>query len=166
MSGIRLRRATPDDVRLYYEWAIDGDVRRQSFSDGEIAYEDHVNWFERRIADPNSHLFVLLDNGAPVGQIRFTVQGQTAEIGYSIAREARGRGLARTLVQLGVAAMAGSDVTTFVARVKPDNEPSIKAFIGCGFEQGEASDHRIFYLHNSGKNRPPNPQASLGSNAP
>ena len=145
MKHVTLRDANAGDVDLYYQWAMDPDVRRQSFSSGDIAYGDHVAWFHRRLVDPYSALFVLLDDGAPVGQIRFTMNRDgEAEIGYSVAREARGRGFARALIELGVAAMAARGVQTIVARVKPDNLASIAAFRRCGFQQDGSSDPLVF----------------------
>src|SRR5690606_30820455 len=131
MSDITLRHATPDDVDLYYEWANDPEVRRQSFSGEPIPYEAHVHWFSQKMADPSSHLFVMLDGTDPVGQIRFDVVNGIAGIGYSVARHARGRGLARRLVELGVAAMSRLGVTVFEASVKPTNAPSLAVFRRC-----------------------------------
>jgi RimJ/RimL family protein N-acetyltransferase len=145
MKGLALRTATADDVDLYYRWAVDPDVRRQSFSSGDIPYDDHVAWFRRRLADPDSVLFVLVEGDTPVGQIRFTInRDRDAEIGYSVAREARGRGLARVLVEMGVAAMAGRGIKTIVARVKPENLASVAVFRRCGFEEDASGDPLVF----------------------
>lgn len=140
-----LRPATADDVDLYFRWANEPDVRRQSFNQTAISFEDHVRWFNRKVATEGCHLFVLCEDGEPLGQIRFDVADGTAEIGYSLDKSARGRGLAKRLVALGMARMADAGVRSFRAKVKHDNTPSVAAFIRCGFTEGEAAGYRVFH---------------------
>jgi RimJ/RimL family protein N-acetyltransferase len=145
MTELTLRRATHADVDLYFEWANDPDVRRYSFTHDMIGYQDHIDWFALKIADPATHLFLLLADGTPVGQIRFLVSGVRAELSFSIAREFRGRGLARHLVKLGAAAMNDLGAEIVIAKVKPDNQASIAVFLDCGFSEIEASAHQKIY---------------------
>lgn len=145
MTELKLRRAEPGDVDLYFRWANDTEVRHQSFSQDEISFPDHARWFARKLASPTSHLFVMSEDGKPVGQIRFEVNEGMAEIGYSVASEARGRGLARPLVERGLEAMAAMGITAFSAKVKADNEASCSVFLRGGFVEGKASGYRIFH---------------------
>ena len=45
--GQYLRKATIEDRDLLFQWANDPLVRKNSFSTAEIAYEEHVDWYNR-----------------------------------------------------------------------------------------------------------------------
>ena len=141
----KIRRATADDLDLFFHWANEPEARRQSFNSQPIPYESHVEWFNLKLSAPGCHMFVMIERGMPVGQIRFDVVNGVGEIAYSLDASARGRGLAKTLVRLGIAEMSGYGVHSFSAKVKDGNEPSAAVFLRCGFTEGVASGYRIFH---------------------
>ncbi len=59
--------------------------------------------------NPSCHIFLGLEDGEPVGQVRFDTVGPVAEIDISIVRERRGNGLGIELLRLGLEAMDGMD---------------------------------------------------------
>jgi UDP-2,4-diacetamido-2,4,6-trideoxy-beta-L-altropyranose hydrolase len=143
--GLVLREATSDDVDLYFDWANDPGVRQQSFSQAEISREQHVAWFGAKLASGDCRMYVLCDDATPLGQIRFDMADGIAHIGYSLDAAARGRGLAKVLVGLGVERMAGNGARSFCAKVKHGNEASAVAFIRCGFIEASADGYRVFH---------------------
>ena len=88
---VYLRDATQSDMDLLYAWANDPAVRKNSFKSNPIPYEDHIKWFKHIMEDDNVLQFIMMDDEKPVGQIRLNVDGDEAEIGYSIAAECRGK---------------------------------------------------------------------------
>lgn len=71
----------------------------------------------------------------PVGQIRITVSGDTAEISYSICVEKRCMGYAKEMVGL-LQVQVQKDfpgVKKLIAKVKPDNIASQKVFLDTGY---------------------------------
>jgi ribosomal protein S18 acetylase RimI-like enzyme len=59
-------------------------------------------------------------------------------VGISIAPDARGRGLAGRLLEVGLAAARGDaafGAAGFLARVRPDNAASVALFRGAGFAE-------------------------------
>ena len=85
-----LRETTEDDADLLFEWTNDASVRENSFSTDEISYDEHIRWFHHMLADDTIRQYIYMHEGEPAGQIRITIDGQTAEIGYSICKEKRG----------------------------------------------------------------------------
>ena len=67
--------------------------------------------------------------------MRLDRDGRQAEVSIGLAPDVRGRGLGRRLVGEAVAAAPTVFVIDrLIARVKPENEPSLRAFRGAGFE--------------------------------
>jgi UDP-2,4-diacetamido-2,4,6-trideoxy-beta-L-altropyranose hydrolase len=130
-----LRRATAADAALYFAWANDPAVRQNAIHPESIAWETHVAWFERRLQDADSYLYILHHpSGEPVGQVRVEFDGpdQPGLIDYSVAPLARGQGvgtllLRRALQQLRHArpTLAGGAV---LGQVKASNVASARVF--------------------------------------
>lgn len=67
---IILRRAVKEDCRQLYEWRNDPLVRKNSFHQEEIAYENHMKWFGRMMQNPLVRQFILMVGDEPAGQVR------------------------------------------------------------------------------------------------
>ena len=141
------RRDSLDDVGVYFAWANDPQVRRQSFNSAAIGWEAHECWFAERLLD--AHLLVLEAHALAVGQVRFDQDGDQLRIDYSIDAQFRGRGWGRALVVLGMRRMAGLGHPAFIAEVKPGNAASLAIFERLGFRTQAGLDptqpHRLVY---------------------
>lgn len=78
---IYLRKATPEDMKMLFDWANDEDVRRNSFNSNKITWEEHKVWFERLMKDENQYQYILMVDDIPAGQIRLSCEDGKAEIG-------------------------------------------------------------------------------------
>lgn len=131
-----LRNAEKDDMDLLFTWANDPIVRANSFNTDPIPYKSHVIWFRKMMEDATVHQFILMDEAIPVGQIRLNVEGDEAEIGYSVGSEFRGKGYGQKILQLIVDKITADypNIKTLVAKVKPENIASNKLFESEGYE--------------------------------
>lgn len=134
---VSLRPVVTADAQLLWEWANDPVVRSQSFSSDPIGWEDHVTWMERRLSDPECCIYLAEDEDGPWGQIRFeALDRATAEVGVSIAVQARGQHRAAPLIRAGVERLfRESAFSRLRARVKHDNEASRSAFLAADFDE-------------------------------
>jgi RimJ/RimL family protein N-acetyltransferase len=132
---LRLRRANPDDRQMLWEWANDADVRAASFSTAAIPWEAHVLWFSNILEDKTSVVFIAEDGqGAPLGQIRFSINGREAEVNISLAKQRRGHGFAVPAIEAAVRRLFSEvDCDVVHAFVKPENIASTRAFQRAGF---------------------------------
>lgn len=136
---LRLRPANPADVHIYYSWANEPEVRRQSLDTSPIPFEHHQVWFNSRLSSPNALLRILEDErGLPLGQIRFERSANSlakAVISFSLDIAARGHGLASKLLNLGIAELHNQWGNTMepYAEVRPTNYASAKVFLSNGF---------------------------------
>jgi UDP-2,4-diacetamido-2,4,6-trideoxy-beta-L-altropyranose hydrolase len=148
-----LRPARQDDCRLLWEWANDEQVRSASFSSAPIPWNTHIAWFNKKLRQNGSHLWIAEDEGQPVGQVRFDQREDGEyEIAVSLRRDRRGRGLAVPLITQALQSLSTSGKYTRIhAFVKPENAVSLKAFARSGFERvaparihGQPAIHFIF----------------------
>ena len=59
MTSLQFREATSSDVDLIFTWANDPEGRRFSFHHEPIPYEDHVNWFTRKLSDDTCRIYIV-----------------------------------------------------------------------------------------------------------
>lgn len=144
MTTIFLREAQADDADLLFSWANDIDVRRNAFSQHEITWEEHVQWFKRKLNDTSCHIYIAQADGRPVGQIRLDIQDGKAEIDYSVAAQRRGQGFGKEMLRQ-VSQIPGLGISSFFAQVKTGNAASAAAFAACGFRKTAQYDDYAEY---------------------
>jgi UDP-2,4-diacetamido-2,4,6-trideoxy-beta-L-altropyranose hydrolase len=159
-GGVRLRAVRPSDCELVWSWANEPSARAMSFSVGEIPWDDHVAWFERKIRDPQCLFYIAVDRmEQPVGQVRFDIEGARATISINVDLRFRGRRLGSQLVTLGSREVfQRPGVTQVDAFVKPANAASERVFTRAGFVEKEVvhirgDEARLFTLSKADPHR-------------
>jgi RimJ/RimL family protein N-acetyltransferase len=150
--AITIRLANSDDCKLYFDWTNEPLTRQQSFNSEPILFEYHEAWFNRRLADENSVLFVVEFNKNPIGQIRFQIEKNTATISYSLDENYRGKGLGFWILKKGVDALRNNLYNTFpnleiIGFVKYENIASVKVFRKLGFRETTATEIENSYKY-------------------
>lgn len=129
-----LREVRSMDRDLLYKWVNDPIVRQSAFNTDEINYEEHCNWFTRCLQREDVKIYILIENGMPVGQVRLNIEKGEALIDYSIASEYRGRGLGYVIIELiSEKVRCMKNVNSLVAHVKAANVASKRVFLKNGF---------------------------------
>ena len=138
---MKLRDVTIGDARCLFEWANDKETRRNSFSEDEIKWENHIIWLKNKLEDSNCYFYILEDNDTKIGVIRLDVCKDLKEImiSYSIDHNMRNKGYGTQILM-----MAEKKLEDFfsgyvlVGEVKSiDNRPSIRCFENNGFVRDE-----------------------------
>ena len=132
---MKLRNAESNDARLLYNWANDPEVRSMAFDSDPIEWDGHKRWFEKCLRDPNTQIYVAVQNSKLVGQIRFDiVNNRTAVVDVHTKSGLRGNGLGTQIISLGVTHFfMKSSVQTIHAIIKQENAKSRRAFEKVGF---------------------------------
>lgn len=134
-----VRPARAEDADLLLAWANDPVTRAASFHSGQIERATHLDWLARVLASPRIRLLIGEEDGVPVGQVRFELSDDgTASGGISVAPDRRGQGLGRALLEAGVAAVRSDPAfasAPLVARVRVNNERSLRLFASVGFQR-------------------------------
>jgi len=134
-SRVRLRPAGAADASRLREWRNEAETRAASFVMAPVAWDEHVRWLDRKLADPYARLLIASDEaGAEVGFVRLDADGEDAEISVSIDRGRRGQGIGTEVIRKAAAlAFAELGVRRVVAHIKLENSRSLRAFTGAGF---------------------------------
>jgi RimJ/RimL family protein N-acetyltransferase len=128
--GIEFRRAVPNDVDIFFQWVNDADVRKFSIKSDEIKWDEHLKWFNRKITNNQTQVYIFHKEGLPLGQVRLDFVNDYWEIDYSIDNKYRGQGLGYFI--LNKIFLLNKDIP-LKAKVKPENIGSIKIFKKFGF---------------------------------
>ena len=134
-QSLVLRRVTESDCEMLWEWINDPDVRASAFRSEHIPIEEHRQWFYGKLKDPQCFLFIGLDGSStPIGQVRFDVRDDEAEVDVSVARNQRGKGYGSYLIRKAVQELQRiMAIRTVHAFVRPENQASLRAFQKAGF---------------------------------
>ncbi len=137
---VTLRKATTNDIMLYYQWTNETETRKQSFNSTTIPLASHKNWFQQKIEDKNTLMLLAQVASNMVGQVRFDLKDKKIYIGYSIDKNYRGKGLGEIILKEGI--KKAKDYfgmkTPIIGYVKKQNIPSTKIFRNLGFSETEA----------------------------
>lgn len=152
MSEVTLREATVSDARVIWLWRNDPDTVAASLSAAGVDWDEHLEWYRRVLEDPMRHLLVVERENRSVGMLRLDQINETeAEISINIAPTLRGQGLgSQSLVAALEWAGSKGRLKTILARVRADNEASVRAFAAAGFvqvaEQSQAEQSQVLEL--------------------
>ena len=144
VGEFRFRDAGIDDCRLIFEWANDPETRANSAATEPIEWDGHVEWFERKLVDPNAEIWIVESGeGLPLGQVRFDLRGDEAEIGVMVAAEHRGGGLGTQVIERATRELITQHPgLAVIAHVRHHNVASQRAFVKAGYEPDGEGDAR------------------------
>lgn len=135
---LTFRLATKEDAKLYFDWANDPEVRKQSHNTDLVLWKTHLKWFNKKV-ESDSLLLVFFDGSTPVGQVRI----DDGLISFTVDSKFRGKGFGTAILET-VKTLVSKKFNRITAEVKKDNIPSIKAFERAGFKlQSEIESHGV-----------------------
>ena len=136
MTSFTLRNATIADARALFDWRNDPLTRQGSHNTAELEFDSHVSWVEKTLANPARQLFIVEEDGNPVGTVRIDHEpNNSAEMSWTVAPDARGRGVAKKMVRLIADHIPASCILR--AEVKAGNEASVKVAEAAGLRLSE-----------------------------
>jgi RimJ/RimL family protein N-acetyltransferase len=148
-QNISYRKATSNDVMLYFDWANDPAVRANSFNSERINLENHRKWFLREIENPKTLMLVFEFEGIPFGQTRFHIDRNESLLNYSIHKGFRGQGLGTPMIRLAIEELhkVQPNIQKILAKVKVENNPSISVLERCGFRNIISKTEEMTYVY-------------------
>ena len=139
MSPLNMELTGEEHVDLYFKWANDPEVRKFSFQQDEINYEDHVKWFNSKINNPDFRFYLFRNEGMEaVGQVRINRNGAEIIIGISIDPGHRGLGYGSKMLRMACSLyFAETEARNITAYIKTENKASEAIFKKAGFVEKE-----------------------------
>lgn len=139
LTHVALTPATGADKHDIWVWRNDPETVAASTSGGEIPWALHSDWFERKLSDRRSAIYIgELDNdGEKVGMCRFDINssGDSAEVSINLNPSQRGKRHSSPLLRDSILAFRrelGAHMQ-LTATIRVDNPASRRLFSSAGF---------------------------------
>lgn len=134
-ARLQLRLATAADARLLFGWRNDPRTRRHSRNAAELELGQHLQWFDRALADGRRLLLLGCLGTTPVGCVRFDLDATSAEVSIYLDPDRQGGGLGRSLLRAALDFLHDQrpGVQVCRAEVMSENAASAALFAQCGF---------------------------------
>lgn len=133
-TSITLRKADFGDLIFLYNLRNEETVRNASFSSAIIDLKTHKDWYKKKLKDNNQLILIGEINKEKIGQIRFEIEKDHAEVSLAISPEQRGKGYGIELLNLGCQYVFSKlNINKIFAHIKPENSASLKVFSKAGF---------------------------------
>ena len=125
---ITFRPVTLDDAEIIFSWLNDAETRAASVNTKPIVWKGHLEWLQKKMADPNYHLDLGEIDGDPVGYFRMeqctdATHGLHGYVSYIIGPAHRGKGFGKTLVHSYVGQWPSMPI---ILDVRDSNKASIR----------------------------------------
>lgn len=134
-TSVSLRRATQADAGLLLEWRNDPLTRSMSITSDEVPPEQHRAYISRSLDARDRWLFVAEHDGRPVGTGRLDREAPgTLEVSITVAPSERGKGHAVAILRALEAEAQRMRELQLVARLRPENVVSRRAFEAAGYQ--------------------------------
>jgi spore coat polysaccharide biosynthesis protein SpsF len=150
-----LRRVTVDDAEKVFTWRNDPWIVSLSSSQKSVSWQEHINWFEKRINDSeNIFLIIQTAEGIDCGVSRISRTSiKKAEINIYLLKDFTGKGLGTAAIQSSCSlAFEEWPIQEIYAQIRQDNFPSLSSFSKVGFIKQKSTlnllaEHVIMVLY-------------------
>lgn len=139
---MHLRPALPGDCDLLFLWRTEPAVVSASLGPPPQSLTEHQAWFARARLDSLCRIYMAETDEAPlqfIGVCRFNALPEStceAEVSVIVAPEFRSQGWGTRLLKGATRKYLKEEGIALVyARIKADNEPSVKAFRSAGYSE-------------------------------
>lgn len=145
---IELRLVEPGDSATVLRWRNDPHTVAMSVTASAVSQAEHDRWFAKQLGEPLTKLYIATVEGTEIGVCRFDRDPSTdaAEVSINLNPAMRGRGLARPLLEAAIATYCRGQAITLTATIKQSNQPSLRVFARCGFEQVRTADECAYFV--------------------
>ena len=125
---ISFKNADRSDLKFLFNLANDETVRKTSFTQHAINFDEHTKWFTNMLNKKNI-FFIIHYNNSKCGYIRFNTNHGKSEISIAIDKKFRGKGLGKKILREAcLKTIYETDIKKITASVKLENTPSISIF--------------------------------------
>lgn len=125
-----IRLATIEDVKKVFELSNDDVVRANSINQDKIKWEEHVNWFRKKIIEDKSFFYVAELDGMFCGYCRLEKVEQFWIVTIHVSPNYRNKGIGKQFIEFVTNKHKEKNL---VAYVKCNNKPSCRLFEKCGY---------------------------------
>lgn len=131
-----IRLAEEKDCSDIWEWRNHPKVRKWCMSNSEIKLSEHKKWFKEKKQDEKTEIYIAENDNNKIGQARFDILGDIAEININLNPECLGIGLGSRVISEATNTFFSChvEIKKVVAKIISQNCASIKAFSKAGYK--------------------------------
>lgn len=148
MNRISLLRAAEDDKTYVWSSRNDAAVRGNFFNSDRIPWETHTKWYEERLHDANTAIYIARYGKNRIGVIRFEKKKNVVLVSVHVNSELIGKGLGSEIIRLGTERYYAETKkeAPVIAEIKSENIASQKAFQKAGYRKKAAGKAKITFI--------------------
>lgn len=126
--NLQLKPVKKEDFKKIFEWRNDPEVRKNMFNTKVITWGEHKHYWDNFLRDEEKFAYIIEKEGLDVGIIRLERKNERAEVNIIVAPEFQGRGIGKNVLKKVEENAKELKISSLAARIKPENEVSIKIF--------------------------------------
>ncbi len=134
---VLLKPVNPDDIKKIFSWRNQPSVRNNMFDTKEIPWEEHLNFWNKRLAVENLS-FIIQADGQEVGLVRVDERPGGHEVDIFLDSSAQGRGIGRVALAELFEIVKKRGIKRLIAQIKCGNDASRSMFEKSGFKERSA----------------------------
>ena len=147
-SQVVIKLATEEHSQQIWEWRNDPVTRSMFRSQDLVSWEDHSNWFQKTLKNPDRIMYVGINGNLPFGVVRFDSihdSSNSFEISININPSERGKGLGLEILKMSLSKLKGKipSAKKIIAEVKKENPASNRLFISSGFTPQQSNEDKF-----------------------
>ena len=135
--NLKIELATTSDIKNISDLSNDPIVRQNSLNPNFISWQDHIDWFTKKIKDKNTFFYVIKNKDNDfIGQIRFEQITNSLDyvVSISIKSDYRGKGLVSLILKNAQDKFKkNKNARKIYAYIKKENFISVKTFLKAGY---------------------------------
>lgn len=124
---LKIKKAEINDAKYLFALANDPETRKNSFSSELIDWDSHINWFEQKLNDQNSFIYIVTKEDKNIGTVKFEIKDEVV-IGVTVDPDHRGFGLGAFIIEKGCQEFWTTNEENVIAYIKTSNKASKKIF--------------------------------------
>ena len=140
---ISFRKATIEDFSFLLRLRNDSATREYSRNTAKVSETEHRVWLLATLSNPERFLYVAQNADTLVGTVRFDNLKDGFEISWTVAPEARGKGIGGEMLRAALTLHA----PPIFAEIKKENIASQKIAERAGFMRQEEKDGSVVWVY-------------------
>ena len=130
---LSVRRAKVTDATRYWYWVNGSVVRKDTFNENNIEWQDHQERFNDELNDPCAVLLIIEFDLGFIGHVRFERTGSHYTADYSLVNQFQGLGLEKRVLSKAIDYLRRANAFTLIDEGIEKNTATNKVFQNLGF---------------------------------
>ncbi|MBU1019261.1 MAG: GNAT family N-acetyltransferase [Patescibacteria group bacterium] len=131
------RKANIEDAKFLFLLRNEDGVRKFFWDQKPVKWQDHLSWLEAVLHGNQKKIYIIEKDKTPIGQVRFDIEDENAEISISISSKFHGQGYGTEALKESQEKFIKEceNIKEIHAHIKQENNASTKVFKKIGYTE-------------------------------